>query len=162
MTLQAPAGSGGGLTVLALQLAGLIAFIWVLSRFAKKQPGTGTPTHICRNCGNAVHPVETSKLNGCFLVVLLLCFIIPGILYLVWAGTQRTYKCPRCGVENSFAPVDSPEGKRLVGAAAPSATVPQSTTPPKRNERSCPWCAEPILAEARVCKHCQREVVPIT
>ena len=26
--------------------------------------------------------------------------------------------------------------------------------------RKCPYCAELIQAEARVCKHCQRDVVP--
>jgi len=29
-----------------------------------------------------------------------------------------------------------------------------------RVERDCPWCAERILARARVCKHCGREVTP--
>lgn len=29
-----------------------------------------------------------------------------------------------------------------------------------RNERECPYCAEPILAKAKVCKHCDREVEP--
>ena len=27
-----------------------------------------------------------------------------------------------------------------------------------RVERDCPWCAERILARARICKHCGREV----
>lgn len=31
-----------------------------------------------------------------------------------------------------------------------------------RVERECPYCAEPILARARVCKHCGRDVVPAT
>jgi membrane protein YdbS with pleckstrin-like domain len=30
-----------------------------------------------------------------------------------------------------------------------------------RVERECPYCAEPILARARLCKHCGREVTPI-
>jgi hypothetical protein len=30
-----------------------------------------------------------------------------------------------------------------------------------RRERTCPWCAERILAEARVCKHCHRDVEPV-
>jgi uncharacterized membrane protein YdbT with pleckstrin-like domain len=30
-----------------------------------------------------------------------------------------------------------------------------------RVERDCPWCAEPILARARVCKHCGRDVEPV-
>lgn len=31
-----------------------------------------------------------------------------------------------------------------------------------RDERECPYCAEPILSKARVCKHCGREVEPLT
>ena len=27
-----------------------------------------------------------------------------------------------------------------------------------RIERECPWCAELILAKARICKHCGRDV----
>ena len=41
---------------------------------------------------------------------------------------------------------------------------PGSTAPPgggePRVERECPYCAERILARARVCKHCGRDVVP--
>lgn len=29
---------------------------------------------------------------------------------------------------------------------------------PARQERKCPWCAESILVDARVCKHCNRSV----
>lgn len=32
---------------------------------------------------------------------------------------------------------------------------------PDRVERECPHCAEPILAKARVCKHCGRDVEPL-
>jgi DNA-directed RNA polymerase subunit RPC12/RpoP len=30
-----------------------------------------------------------------------------------------------------------------------------------RDERDCPYCAERILAKAKVCKHCGREVEPM-
>lgn len=33
---------------------------------------------------------------------------------------------------------------------------------PSRVERDCPYCAERILARARVCKHCGREVEPVS
>lgn len=36
------------------------------------------------------------------------------------------------------------------------AATPQSTPP--REERACPWCAETILAAAKICKHCGRNV----
>jgi uncharacterized membrane protein YdbT with pleckstrin-like domain len=32
--------------------------------------------------------------------------------------------------------------------------------PPLREERDCPYCAERVLARARVCKHCGREIEP--
>jgi hypothetical protein len=97
---------------------------------------------------------------GCFLVVLLLCFIIPGILYWVWAGTQTVFICPHCKAQNNFAPRDSPEGKRLASAGA-QLTAQQVPSEVQRRERPCPWCAEPILVEAKFCKHCQKEVAPV-
>lgn len=30
-----------------------------------------------------------------------------------------------------------------------------------RAERSCPWCARSILADARVCRECARDVEPL-
>lgn len=51
-------------------------------------------------------------------------------------------------------------------AAALNAAAPQTVQPPPipadvapvRDERDCPFCAEPILKKARVCKHCGRDV----
>jgi membrane protein YdbS with pleckstrin-like domain len=40
-------------------------------------------------------------------------------------------------------------------------TAPTSAGDP-RVERECPYCAERILARARVCKHCGRDVAPAT
>src|SRR5687768_8166254 len=48
--------------------------------------------------------------------------------------------------------------ERSVGQAAASPSV-QPSEP--RVERECPYCAERILARARVCKHCGRDVVPV-
>lgn len=43
-----------------------------------------------------------------------------------------------------------------------SVAVPGSAYPATpREERECPFCAERILAKAKVCKHCGREVSPI-
>lgn len=44
-------------------------------------------------------------------------------------------------------------------AAAATGTAP--ATPTVREERECPFCAEPILKKARVCKHCRRDVEPL-
>jgi membrane protein YdbS with pleckstrin-like domain len=45
--------------------------------------------------------------------------------------------------------ISAGEGVQMVTSAAP------------REERDCPFCAEPILTRARVCKHCGREVEPV-
>ena len=45
---------------------------------------------------------------------------------------------------------------------APRTFVTASATPlPARAERECPYCAETILAKARICKHCGKEVEPL-
>jgi uncharacterized membrane protein YdbT with pleckstrin-like domain len=41
-----------------------------------------------------------------------------------------------------------------------AATVPDVPSAP-RVERDCPYCAEKILARAKVCKHCGKEVEPV-
>lgn len=51
--------------------------------------------------------------------------------------------------------------KQAAAAAAPATAAPATTGPPVREERDCPYCAEPILARARVCKHCGRDVEPL-
>ena len=51
-------------------------------------------------------------------------------------------------VQAQVASVDAPRGYAAVGEP--------------RDERDCPYCAERILARAKVCKHCGREVEPLT
>lgn len=48
------------------------------------------------------------------------------------------------------------EALKSVGAAAPA-----MQSPPSGEQRECPFCAEMIMAKARVCKHCQRDVQPV-
>jgi membrane protein YdbS with pleckstrin-like domain len=73
------------------------------------------------------------------------------------------------GTEESFRRISNPlELRRQIQTqvvalderrGAPGLTGGRSGAP--RVERDCPFCAEPILARARVCKHCGREVVPL-
>jgi hypothetical protein len=54
---------------------------------------------------------------------------------------------------------------RKAQAAAESSLAAPEATPQVggvvREERECPFCAEPILKKARVCKHCRRDVEPL-
>ena len=36
----------------------------------------------------------------------------------------------------------------------------KSESRPSQDQRECPWCGEIILAKARICKHCGRDVEP--
>jgi uncharacterized membrane protein YdbT with pleckstrin-like domain len=55
------------------------------------------------------------------------------------------------------AQVSASEEARTAGLV--SAFQPSAATP--REERDCPYCAERILARAKVCKHCGRDVEPL-
>ena len=51
---------------------------------------------------------------------------------------------------------------RVQDGPGPRAYAPTADTPvPARVERECPYCAEMILAKARICKHCGKEVEPL-
>lgn len=64
---------------------------------------------VCRACGNRGEPVFRSKANGCVAVALLFFFIVPGIIYLIWAATTESDRvCPYCQSVNTMIPVNSP------------------------------------------------------
>jgi uncharacterized membrane protein YdbT with pleckstrin-like domain len=67
------------------------------------------------------------------------------------------------GTQDKFHNISNPlEFRRQVQAEA-SALESADDTPvaQPRDERECPFCAEPILKKARVCKHCGRDVEPL-
>ena len=43
----------------------------------------------------------------------------------------------------------------------PEIPTPEAVAGSVREDRDCPYCAERILAKARVCKHCGRDVEPL-
>jgi uncharacterized membrane protein YdbT with pleckstrin-like domain len=74
------------------------------------------------------------------------------------------------GTEESFSQISKPlEFRRqiqnqvveLEERRGPPPSGPPAQSDPNRVERECPYCAERILARARVCKHCGRDVVPV-
>lgn len=50
------------------------------------------------------------------------------------------------------------ETSRNLKQIAEAARAPEHDS---RQERECPYCAEPILRKAKVCKHCGRDVEPL-
>lgn len=53
-------------------------------------------SHICAGCGSKVDPVKAKKGSVLILLILLLFFIIPGLIYLIWMLTNRDNVCPKC------------------------------------------------------------------
>ena len=66
------------------------------------------------------------------------------------AGIPRPLEVRR-HVQSQIVDLDERRGRESAAALGSGAGE-------ARVERDCPWCAERILARARVCKHCGREV----
>ena len=76
------------------------------------------------------------------------------------------------GTQESFPRISEPlEFRRQIQSqiiaqeerrGSPAPAAPAASVEPRepRAERDCPYCAERILARARVCKHCGRDVAP--
>ena len=105
---------------------------------------TDKPKYYCNTCHNYT-AVALKKGSGWIELVLYLCYIVPGILYSIWRHSGAPNVCPLC---RAAALVPS-------ALARPVSELPGSEP---RDEVECPYCAEKILARAKNCKHCGRQV----
>jgi uncharacterized membrane protein YdbT with pleckstrin-like domain len=64
------------------------------------------------------------------------------------------------GTKEMFRNIAAPLEFRRQVQGQISTTPDHTTIAAQRDERDCPFCAERILARAKVCKHCGREVEP--
>ena len=71
--------------------------------------------------------------------------------------TRRTLLQERDLLETQMLAEKAQRVDSTVGAVASSSPIGLSA-PVSRDERECPHCAEPILARAKLCKHCGRDV----
>jgi hypothetical protein len=105
----------------------------------------------CPSCGRIGRPKRITPGYFVLEVVLWLFFIIPGLIYSVWRLAARYDGCPYCE-QKGMIPTDSPLARPAIGTAIASNDD---------NTRKCPYCAEIIKAEAKLCRFCKSEVEPV-
>lgn len=93
---------------------------------------------VCNNCKN-ISEQGLMKGNGWIEIILWLAYVIPGVIYSIWRRTGEKTVCLYCK-KDKLVPVKSDSHSGL---------------------RDCEWCAEPIKREAKICKHCKKEVEPL-
>lgn len=68
----------------------------------------------CTTCHAIGYPSTAGGPSFILFVVLTFFFVVPGIIYLVWALTSRREACGKCGAA-TLVPLDSPAGRQIVG-----------------------------------------------
>lgn len=96
---------------------------------------------VCTRCAH--HGPVKLEVPGHFLleVFLWLLWILPGLFYSIWRVSNKRRVCSVCG-STGIIPEASSAARDIAG----------------RDEVDCPSCAERILRNAKVCKHCGRDV----
>jgi hypothetical protein len=96
-------------------------------------PTTAKDSVFCTRCGYAGRHNVTREITGgqwAALVALLLCFVIPGVIYAIHLGTgggsRYVRVCPKCSAQRAWVPLDSPvarsAGVPVAPPPSPSAT----------------------------------------
>lgn len=67
----------------------------------------------CTICGYTGVTNTKPKGSTGLEIFLLLCFLIPGIIYAVWRATNRERTCPNCN-HNSLIPTSSPKAQAIL------------------------------------------------
>ena len=102
------------------------------------------PKYYCNSCHN-YSANALRKGNTLIEVVLYLFYIVPGIVYSIWRRNSPPNVCPLCTSANL---IDASLAKEISTSSQIS----------NRDEIECPYCAEKILAKAKLCKHCGKSI----
>lgn len=73
---------------------------------------------LCSQCGSVTSPKRVTPGTMWITLVLLLCAVVPGIVYWIWRHTSTYAVCRKCGSKN-LVPIDSPVGQDII-ATRPS------------------------------------------
>ena len=91
--------------------------------------------------------------GGIAMVIVAAIFIFPGLRM-----AYRGHKLLQGDATVALRAADVARKVERDQCAEPEFSIAVPTAQQLRIERPCPYCAEPILAQAIVCKHCGRDV----
>jgi DNA-directed RNA polymerase subunit RPC12/RpoP len=105
---------------------------------------SGTKKYYCNSCHNYSAYAGMKGNTGVELFLYFL-YIVPGLIYSTWRRSGKPNVCLLCNTPGlvlaEYAkPCDQTEASQL------------------RDEVECPYCAEKILAKAKFCKYCNKQV----
>ena len=67
---------------------------------------------ICSNCGTLNNYKVKCKGNTLIALILLCCYFIPGIIYVLWSGSNA-YICSSCDGKDTMLDTSTPVGKQI-------------------------------------------------
>lgn len=122
----------------------------------------GFRTFECGACGGPNRlPLSTNYRNVYWVIMIIVAFslveggfgLLPGVA-LAGASIALLRDHKLRGARRHLTPA--------VPQQIPAPSSASSISQAALSQRECPWCAETILSKARVCKHCGRDVEPVS
>src|ERR1700722_15256161 len=68
---------------------------------------------LCTQCGTIASSRQITPGSGLITLVLLICFMVPGIIYWLWRHTNTYPACPKCG-SRSLVPTETPHARHAI------------------------------------------------
>jgi len=81
----------------------------------KKNQKIKHSNYVCKSCGTETNGDRTNDGSLAVLIVLLFCFVIPGIIYLLWMCSTDHRICHLCGGRD-LVPFNSPIAQQIINA----------------------------------------------
>lgn len=129
----------GGWVVAAILFNWFAVFMLVSSSY---RYGEWSPRVACRVCGSLESPKVTKPGGDRLQILLLCCFVVPGIVYAIWRKSGEKLVCNLCGSEqvDPAGPADRPSDyeaavaqRRRLGESPVSRTGPCPPSGSRKN-----------------------------
>lgn len=149
-----------------LAIPGVIAYIWAQILYSTSEFAVTNKRVVIKVGWLRRRTVETmlSKVEGINVDQSIIGRLLSygSIIITGTGGTQEPFR--NIGKPFEFRRQVQAQVSAAEDYRAPARAIEPPPVPPPsmvREERDCPYCAERVLARARVCKHCGRDIEPI-